>query len=302
MPTVRNTIKALISCAAVSLASTFITAALTTYGVINVSAARWELFLAGLVIVGALTTSDYLCDKSWKHILTVFALSVVLVGTGLFWLDGWALRTKAEQDAHTTPPPLAKEITRPPVPPKIAYLKTPPKPKSSGPTNIATGNQNVTGNAITGSQVCPGGICAGGDITGSPSVTNNFGQQLLFTEQRMDNLAGLLAARHGSISISVENTDSTTLQDATNLLTAFAKTRTWTTQGVNTSTHGSDIGADGLPIPTRKGIYLSTRSEKSSTAKFIKEAIKQVTGIEAHVETDETLTNLDVGIFVGAPE
>jgi hypothetical protein len=167
MPTVRNAIKALISCAAVSLASTFITAALNTYGVIAVSAARWELFLAGIVIVGAVTTSDYLCDKSWKHVLTVFVFSVVLVGAGLFWLDGWAIGKKAEMDARAIPPPLPKAVTKPPIPPLIAYIKT----TKRAPINIVIGNQNVTGNKIIGSQVCPGGICAGGDITGNPSIT-----------------------------------------------------------------------------------------------------------------------------------
>ena len=145
MPTVRNTIKALISCAAVSLASTFITAALNTYGVIDVSAARWELFLAGLVILGAVTTSDFLCDKSWKHVLTVFALSVVLVGAGLFWLDDWAIRKKSEIESRTMPP-LPRAVIKPPIPPAIAYMN--PR-KSSSPKNVVSDNQNVVGNTVT---------------------------------------------------------------------------------------------------------------------------------------------------------
>jgi hypothetical protein len=144
---VGKVVKALIASAAVSLASTLLTAALTTYGVVNVGAARLMLVFAGLVIIGALTTSDYLCDKSWKHVLTVFLLSFVLVGSGLFLLDGWAIRKRAEQDAHTTPPPLPKTTINPPV-----SQKTPPRSlrpqKLSAPSTTVKGNQNVTGNTL----------------------------------------------------------------------------------------------------------------------------------------------------------
>jgi hypothetical protein len=134
------------------------------------------LIFAGLVLIGGITTSDYLCDKSWTHVCAVGLITMVVVSGSLIWLDHWAISKKTEQEAHTAPPPLPKRITNAPSLPPIAFVRTPKRPrKSSEPSNTVTGNQNVTGNKITGSQVCPGGICAGGDITGSPSVTNNFG-------------------------------------------------------------------------------------------------------------------------------
>jgi len=168
--TIGKVAKGFIGCAAVSLASTFITSALATYGIIDISTARRLLFSAGIVLVAGITTSDYLCDKSWKHVTAVGLLSTVIIGGSLFWLDGWAIRKKAEIDARAIPPPLPKTITNAPRPPVFALIKT-PKNIPKLPTNVVVGNQNVTGNTITGSQVCPGGICAGGDITGSPSVT-----------------------------------------------------------------------------------------------------------------------------------
>jgi hypothetical protein len=95
---------------------------------------------------------------------------MVVSGYGGYSLDSWAVKKKAEMDARAIPPPLPKEVTKPPIPPAIAFLKTAKRPPKA-PINVVVGDQNVTGNKITGGQVCPGGICAGGDITGSPSVT-----------------------------------------------------------------------------------------------------------------------------------
>jgi hypothetical protein len=118
--------KLIITSAAVGLFVTLLTAALTTYGVVSVSAARWMLFFAWLVLVGGISTSDYLCDKKVAHVLIVGLISACIVGGFLIWIDHWAISTKAALDARSAPPPLAKELTRPPVPPKIAHVKTPP--------------------------------------------------------------------------------------------------------------------------------------------------------------------------------
>ncbi|HVS90004.1 MAG TPA: hypothetical protein VHF01_17515 [Candidatus Acidoferrum sp.] len=169
--------KVLIGSAAVSLATTLITAALTTYGVISIPAARLLLALAGIVLIAGITTSDYLCDRSWKHVWSVGLIAMLVIGSGLIWLDRWAVAKKTELDAHSTPPPLSKAIANPPAPPAIAFVKTPKRlPKPLAPSNTVKGNQNVTGNTVTGNsnvlggQVCPNGICIGGDNNGTAIV------------------------------------------------------------------------------------------------------------------------------------
>jgi hypothetical protein len=109
-----------------------------------------------------------------------------------------------------------------------------------------------------------------------------------------------LAGQSGTVSIDVNNADSLTIRDANNLLTAFAKAH-WTTSGVNQTTHGTDIGTDGLPIPDPLGIHLHARSERLALAEFVKRSIKTI-GIESHVEKDESVTSVDVAIVVGAFE
>lgn len=127
--------------------------------------------------------------------------------------------------------------------------------------------------------------------------------ELRFPESSIGKLAELLAAQTGTVSIDVNNPDSVTSRDAINLLTAFARAHShWTTHGVNQSTHPPDIGADGLPIPDPSGIHLHARSERLALAEFVKKSIKQSVGTESHVETDESVTSVDVAIVVGAIE
>jgi hypothetical protein len=85
--------------AVVSLLLALVVAALATYGIINTSAARIILVLAGLVSIAGIATSDYVCDKSRKHVAVVLLISTLVIGSGLFWLDTWATRKKAEMDA-----------------------------------------------------------------------------------------------------------------------------------------------------------------------------------------------------------
>jgi hypothetical protein len=174
---------------------------------------------------------------------------------------------------------------------EIAYLSdllNRIEPRTSG-TSIGAVTQGP-GSALSINQ--QGGITAG---------TVNLGPQLRFPEKRIDELAGLLAAHRGRVNVSTDNADSITLRDATNLVTAFAKAK-WSTAGPNVSIHGTDIGADGLPVPVRTGIHISTRTNNSALAEFIKQAIKQATGVDAYEETSAKIANDDVEIFVGPSE
>jgi hypothetical protein len=148
------------------------------------------------------------------------------------------------------------------------------------------------------SQYCPNGICNGGDNNGDQRVYN-FGPQLRFPEQRLSDLATLLAERHGSVTISVENADSITRQDATNLLTAFAKAH-WDRGGVNTSTHGTDIGPDGQPIPDPAGIHIYYGNDPQSfeLADFAESALKKF-GVDSIKDLKTDLSGPGIGIEVG---
>lgn len=288
--------------AVVSLFLTLVVAALAIYGIINISAARIILVLAGLVSIAGIVTSDYVGDKSRKHVAVVLLISLLVIGGGLFWLDNWATRKRTEMDALTAPSkPISPSATVAQPTPTSKSEPTPEqratqssKPKSSNSSG-ANNSGSVGGNITTGpcSNVQMGG-------TGN-SASTNCGPQLRFPESNIDTLARLLDGRSGTVSIDVKNADSLTIRDANNLLTAFAKAH-WTTSGVNQTTHGTDIGADGLPIPDPLGIHLRARSERLALAEFVQKSIKQSIGIESHVETDENVTSVDVAIVVGAFE
>lgn len=164
------------------------------------------------------------------------------------------------------------------------------------PTQTIKGAQGgVTAGNITQG---PGSIAQVGGIGNRASIIN--GPQLRFSERRIEELANLLSAHPGVVSIDVRNADSITNRDALNLLTAFAEAG-WTTQGVNQLIHGTDIGADGLPIPDPAGIHIYARSERAALAESLKEALKKF-GVETHVETDETVTGGDIKILVGTSD
>ncbi len=61
-------------------------------------------------------------------------------------------------------------------------------------------------------QICPGGICAGGDITGSPSVTNNFGSITKLArripEAARSEVIAFLSQRPGKIQVSAFVSDA----------------------------------------------------------------------------------------------
>jgi hypothetical protein len=171
------------------------------------------------------------------------------------------------------------------------------KPKLSTSRGGVNNSGSVGGNITQGP-------CSNLQIGGTGNnASHNCGPQLRFPESDIDKLAELLAAKRGTVSIGVENPDSMTTRDANNLLMAFAKAHShWTTSGVGTTMHGTDIGADGLPIPDPVGIHLHARSERLALAEFVKRSIKQAVGIESHVETDENATSVDIAIVVGTFE
>ncbi len=145
----RTGVKTLLGSAVLSLACAFIFAALTTYGITSISLARVFLFLAGLILVSGSITCDYLCGKTWKHYCAIGFISTIVIFIGAWYLDNWAMRTKVEQEARAMPPP-PKAVTKPPVPPAIAFVETPKNPrKSPVQTNTVSGNQNVVGNTVT---------------------------------------------------------------------------------------------------------------------------------------------------------
>jgi hypothetical protein len=140
--------------------------------------------------------------------------------------------------------------------------RRPSKPKSSNSSSAVNNSGSVGGNITPGP-------CSNIQIGGEGNIASSIcGPQLRFPESNIDKLTGLLAGQSGTVSIDVNNADSLTIRDANNLLTAFAKAH-WTTSGVNQTTHGTDIGTDGLPIPDPLGIHLHARSERLALAEFV---------------------------------
>jgi hypothetical protein len=124
--------------------------ALSVSGVINMEAVRVLLFIAWLVGIAGVVGSEIVCSRPWKHYVSIGLIFAVVFGGGLILLDQWIVRTKAEQDARATPPPLPKKITNPPIPPAIAFVRTPKNPpRALVQKNTVSGNQNVVGNTVT---------------------------------------------------------------------------------------------------------------------------------------------------------
>jgi hypothetical protein len=233
--------------------------------------------------------------KKWSRAelwTAVGVLVAVVIGVSAFFVP--EVRRFIGLEKPTVPAVIPTHTETPRVsPPQTIPAASKPKPPKI--------EQRGTGNGATES-IKQSGNCDINQIGGNGnSATANCGPQLRLPEQRIDQLASLLSIKHGTVSISVRNADGITNHDATNLLTAFAKSHTWTTQGVNQEIHGTDIGADGLPIPDPVGIHLYVRSEKAPLADFVKTSLKRI-GIESRKEIDDSVNGIDVKILVGAPE
>jgi hypothetical protein len=111
--------KLIISSAAFSLVVTLVIAALAVYGIINIGAARFLLFVAWLIGTAGVVTSETVCSKPWKRTVLVGSFFAAIFGGGLAWLDHWAISEKAQQEALTTPPP-----TKPPSATTLALQKS----------------------------------------------------------------------------------------------------------------------------------------------------------------------------------
>lgn len=132
------------------------------------------------------------------------------------------------------------------------------------------------------------------------NVTSNFQAQLRFPREKINELADLLSAQHGTVMISVRNPDSTTNEDASNLLEAFAKAK-WNTAGVNQDVDGTGIGSEGLPISDPVGIHIYAITQWLDRAMFVKEALKYF-GVDSILETDSKLSDGRLSIVVGRSE
>ncbi len=139
-----------------------------------------------------------------------------------------------------------------------------------------------------------------GGVGNSSSI--NCAAQRRIPNQKISKLTELFSAYPGSsVSIRVRNADGITIQDANNLLMAFAKTGTWRYSGVHQLISGTDIGSDGMPIPELTGVHIYARAERMGLALSVKNALK-VVGVDSAIEVRETVTGDDINILVGAPE
>jgi hypothetical protein len=194
-----------------------------------------------------------------------------------------ALSQLQTPEVHTSPPP--------------AQSRTSTTVKQRGPNVSTHGNKSP---AVGTLNQGPGSIAQVGGSSNRAEITNNFGPQLRFPRERINELAELLSAQHGTVTISVRNPDSTAEEDASNLLTAFAKAN-WNTSGVNQEIHGTDIGPDGLPISDPVGIHIYAITLWLDRAMFVKEALKYF-GVDSVLETDVKLSDGRLSIVVGRPK
>jgi hypothetical protein len=101
----QNIAKIIIGSAALSLFFTLLSPVLSLYGLIDKWLARTFMCFAWLVLVVGVLVSDYLCHKSKKHIVAVTLVVAVIVAVTLFWLDSYANKKRAEQEAANRLPP-----------------------------------------------------------------------------------------------------------------------------------------------------------------------------------------------------
>ncbi len=133
------------------LAVTFFAAALTVYGVIDTNLARILLVLGGLVLVGGIVTSDYLRDKSPKHIGAVAIIAISVIGGSLFGLDRWAVSKKLQQEARAAPSLASQPQSSPSAPSPVTSPTTmqakpkPPRKHKPPPAPQITANGKDSG-------------------------------------------------------------------------------------------------------------------------------------------------------------
>jgi hypothetical protein len=160
----KDMVRLVIGSAVLSLVITLITAALSAAGVINMALAHVLLFLAWLVAMIGIVTSEIVCRCSKKRFWAIAVISAVVLSGGFFYLDRWTVKAKEQQD-FATRPQVVKNL---PVPPAFAYEKPRVALKREPPINIH-GNNNHVGNQTL---ICPNGICNGGDNYGDQRVYN----------------------------------------------------------------------------------------------------------------------------------
>jgi hypothetical protein len=113
--------------AIVSLVVGLVLAALSSSGVINMQITHALLWIAFGISAVAAPLSMWLICPSWRYCLSVFVVTGLMVGGGLWRLDSWLTQQKLQQDAINIPP--ASPYKNPPQP-NVPITKTPkPKPQ-----------------------------------------------------------------------------------------------------------------------------------------------------------------------------
>jgi hypothetical protein len=181
-------------------------------------------------------------------------------------------------------------------------VKAAPRSKTSIDKHAALpASQSLAGASDSFAGSISQGPCSSLQIGGAGnSAATNCAPQPRFSSRNIDALTKLLSAYAGSsVNVRVRNADGITSQDATSLLTAFARAGSWRYSGVGREIRGTDIGPDGLPIPEPTGVHIYARTERLGLALSVRDALKAV-GVESVVETKESVTGVDLDILVGA--
>jgi hypothetical protein len=64
---------------------------------------------------------------------------------------------------------------------------------------------------------------------------------------------------------------------------------------------GTDIGADGRPVPIPTGIHIYAKSSMDDLALFVQRELKNVANLDSSIEQKSNLGGCDIRIFVGEP-
>jgi len=216
-------IKVVIGSAAFSLVVTLITAALSIYGIIDMEAARILLFVAWLIGTAGVVTSEIVCSRPWKHVVSVGLVAAVIFASGLIWLDHWAASKKKELDAHTALH--LEKVTKAPSPPAFAYKKAPPRelqsPSGAKSNQQQSGSQNTQTGPIENKGGCT--VVTGGNdnnpTVNCPTVNQqDGGEQPLFIAKEGSNLLmrnGIIREKQHHQILSVEGSSRAEVDNLT---------------------------------------------------------------------------------------
>lgn len=268
----------------------------------------WLFFGIGLLLLlDAVIRSDWALEKVGRERRNrrVWA-SVPIVVLGLVigtWIYNRSKQIesggedKKELSSQGTAPTEAKTKVDNQQPPTKAQSEAVPSEKVR---NYSTRRSAVA--AVPQIIQAPHGIAIGGGTVANPTVNNYGVQSRVLDDMTVSTLADKLSAHQSVVRIDIENPSGDSEPYANRLLLAFGRGH-WTTQGVNKAIHGTDIGADGLPVPIPTGLHIYSRSGRDDPlALFVEQTIKSV-GVACHpVEKEATLDSGIIRLFVGDAE